>query len=93
MGIRVTLGASRGEIVGLVLGQGMRLAAIGLAGGLAAALALTHLMSKLLFGVRPADPLTLAAVLLLLAGAAMLACYIPARRATAVDPMAALRCE
>jgi len=93
LGIRGALGASRGEIVGLVLLQGMRLAAIGLAGGLIAALALTRFMAGMLYGVRPADPATLAAVTLLLGGIALLACYIPARRATAVDPAVALRCE
>jgi putative ABC transport system permease protein len=93
LGIRTTLGASRGEIVGLVLRQGMKLAAIGMAAGLLAALALTRLMAGLLYGVRPADPATLGAVTLLLGGIAFLACYIPARRATAVDPVVALRCE
>src|ERR1039457_2920636 len=93
LGIRTTLGASRGEIVRLVLHQGMKLAAIGMAAGLVAALALPRLMAGLLYGVRPADPLTLAAVALLLGGIAFLACYIPARRATAVDPVVALRCE
>jgi len=93
LGIRVALGASRREIVGLVLRQGMRLAAMGLAGGLVAAWGLTRLMAGLLYGVRPADPATLAAVASLLAGIALLACYIPARRATAVDPVVALRCE
>jgi predicted permease len=93
LGIRVALGASRREIVGLVLGQGMKLAAVGMAGGLLAALALTRFMAGLLYGVRPADPATLAAVALLLGGIAFLACYIPARRATAVDPAIALRCE
>jgi predicted permease len=93
LGIRTTLGATRGEIVGLVLRQGMKLAAIGMAAGLVAALALTRLMAGLLYGVRPADPATLAAVTLLLGGIALLACYIPARRATAVDPVVALRCE
>ena len=93
LGIRATLGASRGEIVGLVLRQGMKLAAIGLAGGLVAAIALTRFMAGLLYGVRPADPATLGAVALLLGGIALLACYIPARRATAVDPAIALRCE
>jgi predicted permease len=93
LGIRAALGASRMEIVGLVLRQGMKLAAIGMAAGLVAALALTRLMAGLLYGVRPADPVTLVAVTLLLGGIALLACYIPARRATAVDPVVALRCE
>jgi predicted permease len=93
LGIRAALGASRGEIVGLVLRQGMKLAAAGMVAGLAAAVALTRLMAGLLYGVRPADPATLAAVTLLLGGIAFLACYIPARRATAVDPVDALRSE
>jgi predicted permease len=93
LGIRAALGASHGEIVGLVLRQGMKLAAIGLAGGLVAALALTRFMADLLYGVRPADPATLVAVTLLLGAIALLACYIPARRATAIDPVVALRCE
>jgi ABC-type antimicrobial peptide transport system permease subunit len=93
LGIRAALGASRREIVGLVLRQGMKLAAIGMAAGLVAALALTRFMAGLLYGVRPADPATLGAVTLLLGGIALLACYIPARRATAVDPVVALRCE
>ena len=93
LGIRAALGASRREIVGLVVRQGMKLAGVGMAAGLVAALALTRLMADLLYGVRPADPATLAAVTLLLGGVALLACYIPARRATAVDPVVALRCE
>jgi len=93
LGIRAALGASRREIVGLVLRQGMKLAAIGLAAGLVAAVALTRFMADLLYGVRPADPATLIAVTLLLGGIALLACYIPAQRATAVDPVVALRCE
>jgi predicted permease len=93
LGIRAALGASRGEIVGLVLRQGMKLAAIGMAAGLVAALALTRFLAGLLYGVRPADPATLAAVTLLLGGIALLACYIPARRAAAVDAVIALRCE
>jgi len=93
LGIRVAMGASRREIVGLVVQQGMRLAAIGMAAGLVAAIGLTRLMAGLLYGVRPADPATLAAVALLLGGIALMACYIPARRATAVDPVVALRCE
>jgi len=93
LGIRAALEASRTEIVGLVLRQGMKLAAIGMAAGLVAALGLTRLMADLLYGVRPTDPVTLVAVTLLLGGIALLACYIPARRATAVDPVIALRCE
>lgn len=93
LGIRATLGASRSEIVGLVLRQGMKLAGIGLAGGVAAALALTRFLAGQLYGVQPADPVTLAAVTLLLGSIALAACYIPARRATAVDPVEALRSE
>jgi ABC-type antimicrobial peptide transport system permease subunit len=93
LGIRATLGASRWQIVGLVLRQGMSLAMIGMAGGLLAAYALTRFMAGLLYGVRPEDPATLAGVTLLLGAIALLACYIPARRATAVDPMVSLRCE
>jgi len=93
LGVRAALGASRQEIVGLILRQGMKLAAIGMAAGLLATLALTRFMASLLYGVRPTDPATLLAVTLLLAGIALLACYIPARRATAVDPVVALRCD
>jgi predicted permease len=93
LGIRAALGASRAGIVGLVVRQGMKLAGIGMAAGLVAALALTRLMAGLLYGVRPADPPTLVAVALLLGAIALLACYIPARRATAVDPVDALRSE
>jgi predicted permease len=93
LGIRAALGASRREIVGLVVRQGMRLAAIGMAAGLVAAFALTRFLAGLLYGVRPADPATLAAVTLLLGGIALLACYIPARRAAVVDAVVALRCE
>ncbi len=93
LGIRAALGAPRRQILGLVLGQGMRLAAIGMAAGLIAAWALTRLLTNLLYGVRPADPLTFVSVAVLLSAIALLACYVPARRATAVDPVIALRCE
>jgi predicted permease len=93
LGVRLALGASRSEILRLVVGEGMVLAAIGTVVGLTAALGLTRLMASLLYGVRPADPATLAAVSLLLAGIALLACYIPAWRATKVDPLVALRYE
>jgi len=93
LGVRLALGASRREILRLVVGEGMVLAAIGTVVGLTAALGLTRLMASLLYGVRPADPTTLAAVSLLLGGIALLACYIPAWRATKVDPLVALRYE
>ena len=93
LGIRSTLGASRGEIVGLVLRQGMTLAGIGLALGLAAAVAMTRFLSGMLYGVRAWDPATLAGVTLVLGGIALAACYVPARRAAGVDPVVALRCE
>jgi len=93
LGIRAALGASRGEIVGLVLREGVKLALIGMAAGLLAAIVLTRFLAGLLYGVRPADPVTLTAASLLLGGVALLACYVPARRATAVDPVIALRCE
>jgi putative ABC transport system permease protein len=93
LGVRLALGASRSEILRLVVAEGMVLAAIGTAVGLAAALRLTRLMASLLYAVRPADPATLAAASLLLAGIALLACYIPAWRATKIDPLVALRYE
>ncbi len=93
MGIRMALGAERGNVFGMVLGQGARLAGLGIAIGLVAALGVTRLMADFLYGVRPADPLTFAVVSLLLAGVALFACYIPARRATRVNPMVALRYE
>ena len=93
LGIRAALGASRQEAVSLVLRQGMKLAAIGMLGGLIAAVMLTRFLAGLLYGIRPWDPPTLLAVTLLLGAIALAACYIPARRATAVDPVVALRCE
>jgi putative ABC transport system permease protein len=93
IGIRVALGARRSAISTLVIRRGMTLALIGAAIGLAGAFAVTRLMSSLLFGISSADPLTFAAVSLVLLATALLACLIPARRATRVDPLAALRNE
>jgi predicted permease len=93
IGIRLALGAQRGHVLGLVIGDGARLILIGLAAGAVAALALTQLMASLLFGVSPTDPLTFACVAMLLALVALLACYVPARRAARVNPITALRCE
>jgi predicted permease len=93
IGIRIALGAQRNNVLGLVVGHGLRLAVLGAALGVAAAAAITRGMSSLLFGVSATDPLTLAVVLLLVTGVALLAAYIPARRATRVDPMVALRYE
>jgi putative ABC transport system permease protein len=93
MGIRIAIGAERGDVLRLVLGQGARAATLGIALGMAAALALTRLMASLLFGVSAADPLTFLAVALVLTIAALAASYIPARRAMRVDPMVVLRHE
>jgi putative ABC transport system permease protein len=92
-GIRLALGAQRGRMFGMVLGQGTRVAGLGIVLGLAAAGAVTRVMTSLLFGVEPVDPLSFVGVPLLLMGVALLACYLPARRATRVDPMVALRYE
>jgi predicted permease len=91
--IRMALGAQRRRILALVLRQGMGLALIGIAAGLAGALSLTHMMSGLLFGVSATDPATFAGVAILLTLVAVAACYFPARRAMRVDPMVALRIE
>jgi predicted permease len=93
IGIRMALGAQRSQILRLVLGQGLRLTTIGLALGLALSLTLTRLLSRLLFGVTPTDLVTFGGVTLLLCAVALGACYLPARRATSVDPMVVLRYE
>jgi putative ABC transport system permease protein len=93
IGIRVALGASRGQVLGLIVGDGMRLAGLGIALGAGGALALTRLLRGLLYGIGASDPVTFAAAATLLGLVALLACYIPARRATRVDPMVALKYE
>ncbi len=93
IGVRMALGAARGDVLRLMLGQGMRTTGIGVAIGIAGSLALTRTIESLLFGISPTDAVTLAGVALLLAGVSMLACWIPTRRAMRVDPIVALRYE
>ena len=93
MAIRVAIGAQSVDLIRLIVGQGLRISAVGLLIGLMATIGVTRVMKSLLFGVSPTDPLTLGAVALLLLIVGLLACYIPTRRAMTVDPMVALRCE
>jgi putative ABC transport system permease protein len=93
IGIRLALGAHKTDVMQLVLQQAVRLAIAGAALGLVAALLVSRLMAGLLYGIRPADPPTFAGVALLLTGVALLACYVPARRAMRIDPIIALRHE
>ena len=93
LGIRLALGAQRADVLKLILRQGMGLVSLGTGCGLVAAMSLTRFVSKQLYGLSANDPLTLCGVMLLLVGTALLACWIPARRAAKVDPLIALRHE
>jgi len=93
IGIRLSLGAGTGDVLRMIVGQGMRLVVIGVAAGIAAAIGLTRFLTGLLFGIKPTDPVTYITVAALLSAVAFIATYIPARRATKVDPIIALRYE
>src|SRR5262249_45980481 len=93
IGIRMALGARQSQVVRMVFREGLLLVGAGVGMGLAGSLALTRSIRALLFEVGPGDPVTLGGVSLLLTGTALLACYVPAHRATRVDPMLALRCD
>jgi predicted permease len=93
LGVRIALGATRREVLGLILGHGTRLALAGVAIGVVAALGLARVVASLLHGVGPTDPVTFVAVSVTLAVVAVAACYVPARRATGVDPLVAMRAE
>lgn len=93
LGVRTAMGASRADVLKLIVREGMVLAAIGMSVGVVTTLVLTRLLTAMLYGVRPADPATLLAVLMTVAAVAFVASYFPARRATKVEPIAALRYE
>jgi putative ABC transport system permease protein len=93
IGVRMALGADRAEILRLVLGRGLVLVGVGVAIGIAAALSVSHMVTNMLFGISPVDPVTFIGVPLLLAAMALLASYVPAFRATRIDPALALRGE
>jgi putative ABC transport system permease protein len=93
IGIRAALGATRSSVLGLVLGRAVRLTALGIGAGLLCALSLTRVLTSLLYGVRPTDAATFIVVAGMLLGVTLLASYIPARRALAIDPLLALRTE
>jgi ABC-type antimicrobial peptide transport system permease subunit len=93
LGVRIALGATQRDVLGLILGHGARLALAGVAIGVAAALGLARVVASLLHGVGPTDPATFIAVSVTLAAVAVAACYMPARRATRVDPLVAMRAE
>jgi putative ABC transport system permease protein len=93
IGVRLALGATSRDVLKLAVGQGLGLTLVGVAVGLIGAYALTRTLASMLFGVRPTDPVTFMGVTALLVGVALLACYIPARRATKVNPITVLRCE
>lgn len=93
IGVRLALGAQRHQVLNLIVGQGCRLIGIGIALGLLGSLALTRVLSALLFEITPTDPATFLAVTIILFAVAVLACYVPARRAAGIDPITALRHE
>jgi putative ABC transport system permease protein len=93
IGIRMALGAERADVLRAIAVQGLRVTVVGVVAGIAAGAAVTRFLSSLLFGLKANDPVTFAGVSLILIAVALLACYLPARRATKVDPMVALRYE